>query len=91
MFEWDEAKSHLNQLKHGVDFARAVQIFRESYVEGKDPRFEKEVRYLAVGTARGQDYVVAFTWRGESRRVISAWRVGEKGKKRYEALLLGRH
>jgi uncharacterized protein len=91
MFEWDERKAAANFLKHGVEFSRAVQVFREDYVEGKDPRFEKESRYLAVGTARGKAYVVAFTWRAQNRRIISAWRIGEKGKRRYRALLLGRH
>jgi uncharacterized DUF497 family protein len=92
MFEWDDAKAAANMLKHGVDFARAVQIFRDAtYVEGQDRRSEKEDRWLAVGTARGESYVVAFVWRGESRRIISAWKVGEKSKKRYQTLLLGRH
>ncbi len=90
MFEWDASKRRANIAKHGVDFARAVQIFREDYVEGKDPRSTREeIRYLAVGTGRGQGYVVVFTWRGESRRIISAWPVGKKGKRRYQALLVG--
>ena len=90
MFEWDDAKWRANLAKHGVDFARAIQIFRGDYVEGKDPRgTREEARYLAVGKARGQNYVVAFTWRGEIRRIISALAVGEKGKRRYQALLLG--
>ena len=89
MFQWDEPKRAANLAKHGVDFFRAVQIFRGSYVEGKDPRFTLEERWLAVGEARGQSYVVAFVWRGPSRRIISAWPVGTKGRRRYQNILLG--
>jgi hypothetical protein len=28
-----------------------------------------------------------YTWRGENRRIISAWKVGDHGKRRYQALL----
>jgi len=92
MFEWDEAKRAANIRKHDVDFARAIQIFRDNdYVEGRDPRFKQESRWLAVGVTHSQGYVVAFTWRGENRRIISAWPVGEKGRRRYQELLLGRH
>lgn len=88
MFEWDEDKRRANIAKHGVDFARAVQIFRGHYVESQDPRFATEARWLATGEARGQNYVVAFTWRGEKRRIISAWEIGERGRRRYQAILL---
>lgn len=64
MFEWDEEKLRANLAKHGVDFSQAVRIFREDHVEGEDPRSDKEIRFLAVGEADGQGYVVAFVWRG---------------------------
>ena len=90
MYDWDERKRRANIAKHRVDFALVVEIFEGDYVEAKDPRgTREEARYLAVGTARGRNYVVAFTWRGEVRRIISAWTVGEKGKRRYQSLLLG--
>ena len=78
-FEWDEEKRRANLAKHGVDFALAAKIFREDHVEGQDLRGSRgEIRFLAVGQADRQAYVVAFTWRGETRRIISAWKIGEK-------------
>jgi uncharacterized protein len=26
-FEWDERKNQINRIKHGIDFADAIQIF----------------------------------------------------------------
>jgi hypothetical protein len=32
-------------------------------------------------------YLVVYTWRGEHRRLISAWKVGVHGKRRYQMIL----
>ena len=88
MYEWDEAKRRANRAKHRVDFALAAEILERDHVEGKDSRFHgPEPRYLAIGEFEGRDYVVIFTRRGESRRIISAWRVGPRSKRRYQAIL----
>ncbi len=84
MFEWDEAKRLANIAKHGVDFALVPEIFEGDYVESEDVRDSKgETRWRALGTFEGRYYVVAFTWRGENRRIISAWQVGERSWRRY--------
>jgi uncharacterized DUF497 family protein len=89
--EWDEAKRRANIAKHGVDFALIAEIFEGDYVEAQDSRFiVREPRYIALGEFEGKSYIVAYTWRGEERRFISAWEVGRRGKRRYQALFARR-
>ncbi len=87
-FEWDETKRLGNIAAHGVDFADAALIFAGPTVEAEDTRADYgEVRFRAVGEVVGEFFVVAYTWRGPSRRIISAWRVDDEGQRRYQALL----
>jgi hypothetical protein len=87
-FEWDEAKRLRNIKEHGVDFRLAARIFRDAVIEAKDQRGGfNEPRYRALGHVGDEYFVVAYTWRGENRRLISAWKVGPDGRKRYQALL----
>ena len=87
-FEWDEAKRRRNLDDHGVDFRLAALIFRDTVIEAEDRRGGYgEPRYRALGHVGGEYFVVAYTWRGDNRRLISAWKVGPDGRKRYQALL----
>jgi uncharacterized protein len=87
-FEWDEAKRRSNLAEHGVDFADAALIFRGPVLEAEDRRAEYGERRLRALGHVGDDYfLVAFTWRGENRRIISAWKVDDNGKRRYQATL----
>ena len=87
-FEWDEAKRLRNIEEHGVDFRLAARIFRDTVIEAKDRRGGYvEARYRALGHVGDEYFVVAYTWRGDNRRLISAWKVGPDGRKRYQALL----
>ncbi len=46
-FEWDEAKSEANRLKHGFDFAYAVRIF-----DGQVRRLVSRYRIISATPAR---------------------------------------
>jgi hypothetical protein len=87
-FEWDERKRLTNLEDHGVDFKDAALIFQGIVLEAEDKRSDyHEPRFRALGRV-GEDYfMVAFTWRGDARRIISAWRVDDEGKRRYETIL----
>lgn len=92
MFEWDEGKRLQNIEIHGVDFLDAVLIFENAVLEAVDRREDYgETRYRALGHAGDDYFMVAYTKRGENRRLISAWRVGENGKRRYQKVLAGRN
>jgi uncharacterized protein len=86
--EWDERKRRSNLLEHGVDFADAALIFLNPVLEAEDRRADYgEPRLRALGHVNDDYILVAFTWRGENRRIISAWKVDEDGKRRYQAIL----
>jgi uncharacterized protein len=86
-FEWDEGKRRENWERRKVDFLEAVAIFNDpEIIESVDTREEYgEERVQALGQASGTFYLVVYTWRGEARHVITAWKVGEHGKRRYQA------
>lgn len=86
--EWDEAKRRSNLEEHGVDFRDAALIFENPVLEAEDTRLDYgETRYRALGHADDDYFMVAFTWRGGNRRIISAWKVDDDGKRRYQAIL----
>jgi uncharacterized DUF497 family protein len=86
--EWDEGKRRSNLSEHGVDFADAALIFRNPVLEAEDRRAEYgERRLRALGHVSDDYFLVVFTWRGPNRRIISAWKVDENGKGRYQAIL----
>ena len=91
MFEWDENKRLENLEKHGVDFIRAAVIFDGPVIEDIDDREDyRETRYRALGHGGDEFFAVIYTWRDKSRRIISAWKAGENGKRKYQAILSGR-
>jgi uncharacterized DUF497 family protein len=87
-FEWGEGKQRQNPSEHGVDFADAALIFEGAVLEAVDDRADYgEIRYRALGRVDADHFMVVYTWRGENRRIISAWRVNRHGRQRYEAIL----
>jgi uncharacterized protein len=87
-FDWDEEKRQRNLAERGVDFADAAVIFEGDVLEAKDRRNRYgEVRYRALGRVGDDYFLVVYTWRGGNRRIISAWKVGSDGRRRYQAIL----
>lgn len=93
MFEWDEEKRQENWKTRHVDFLEAAAIFNDpEVIEAIDNRDDYgEERIQALGQVDGVFYLVAYTWRGPARHIITAWKVGEHGRKRYQAVLARRH
>ncbi len=89
--EWDEAKRATNLRDHSVDFEDAALIFAGPVIEAGGTRTDYgEPRLRAVGQVEGEFFMVAYTWRGQNRRIISAWRLNDDGRKRYETIFSGR-
>lgn len=86
-FEWDEEKAAANLRKHGVDFADAVLVFEDDLaLTLRDPDSEDEERFVTLGhDPYGRLLVVAYTWRGERIRPISARGAAAAERRRYEA------
>jgi uncharacterized protein len=74
VFEWDEAKSQDNLEKRGFDFEYAARIFQAGdRLEYEDRRHHYgERRMVAIGEIESEILFVVYTWRGTSRRIISA-------------------
>lgn len=87
--EWHEDKRRDNLRDHGVDFMDAALIFEnELIIEAIDTRENYgEERIQALGQVDNEYFLVVYTWRKEYRRLISAWKVNEDGKKRYQKVL----
>ena len=87
-FEWDERKREDNIRKHGIDFVDAALIFEGSTLEKTDTRRTYgETRWRALGQSGIMVLMVIYTLRGDTRRIISAWKVDDDGAKRYAKLL----
>jgi uncharacterized DUF497 family protein len=88
-FEWNEGKRLENYRRRGIDFILATQVFKDPdhRVLIDDRRDYGEERRLAIGTVEGHMLVVVHTIRGETCRLITAWRIGKNGQRRFEKLL----
>lgn len=83
-FEWDSAKNERNIHRHGIDFEFAKLIFAEATLERIDDRRDYgEVRWIAIGAVGGLEVTVVYTWRGQTRRLISARRSHSSERRAY--------
>jgi len=90
-FEWDEEKYRLNLNKHGVDFVDAILIFENDVLSAVDRRRDYgEVRVRSIGLVDDDCFVVVHTQRGNSLRLIGAWKGGTDERELYRAYVSGR-
>lgn len=71
--QWDKDKAAANLLKHGVEFLDAAGVLHDDRaIVFEDARHEDQ-RHVAIGMDHlGRVLVVAYTWRGDAARIISA-------------------
>jgi hypothetical protein len=87
-FDWDETKRLSNLEERGVDFKDAALIFEGPVIAKEDTRKDYgERRFRALGKVDDEYYLVAYILRESICWIISAWEVGENGKRRYEEIL----
>ena len=84
-FEWDPNKAITNIEKHGIDFADAVTVFDDlNAVTIDDPDYDEQ-RFITIAMdAFGRILAVAYTWRGDIIRLISARKAKKRERKQYE-------
>ncbi|HEY8064110.1 MAG TPA: BrnT family toxin [Methylosinus sp.] len=63
-------QAHRNVAKHGLDFAAARLLFDGRPTTARSPN-AAEARFVTVGRIDEKFYTIIWTWRGETRRVIS--------------------
>jgi uncharacterized DUF497 family protein len=84
-FEREPDKELANVEKHGFDFTTASLIWDGPVSEKIDDRGNYgETRIIATGQVNGVPLVVAYTPRGENRRIISARKANSREKSRFE-------
>jgi uncharacterized DUF497 family protein len=84
-FQWNAAKSAANEVKHGISFLQAAQIFRGPVLKTKDARHDYgEVRFVGLGIFDGELLSVVFTERDGDIRIISARRASKNERKKYK-------
>jgi uncharacterized DUF497 family protein len=82
--EFDPDKDAINQRKHGLSLADAQRMdLSISTVSLNTRRDYGEARYRAWGLIDGELYVLAFTPRGNTIRIISFRKANRREEKRY--------
>lgn len=89
-FQWDTDKSASNEIKHGISFLQAAQIFRGPILKIQDTRHDYgETRFIALGVFDGEVLRVVFTERDGDIRLISAWRASKHDREKYKGTQSG--
>ncbi|MFC5431122.1 BrnT family toxin [Paraburkholderia denitrificans] len=77
--EFDTGKRDRTLAERGLDFARAAEVFAGPTVTLQDTRQDYgEPRFITVGALDGRMEVLAWTQRGERRRIISMRKANER-------------
>jgi len=83
-FEFDPAKSMSNKEKHGIDFAEAQALWRDSMRVEVPARTTDEPRWLVIGQINGKHWSAVVTYRQERTRIISVRRSRDEEVAIYE-------
>jgi uncharacterized DUF497 family protein len=85
-YEWDRRKAAANLEKHDVDFADAALAPEDELaLTIRDPDSGTEERFITLAMDPfGRILAVAFTWRRERVRIISARKATRREKQKYE-------
>jgi len=83
-FEWDEGKSGLNNLKHGIDFEMAKRLWLdENRIEIHAPH-PIENRWITIAELNDKIWAAVYTLRKGKIRIISVRRARNKEEILYE-------
>jgi uncharacterized DUF497 family protein len=84
-FEWDERKRQEVIKTRDVDMFYAARIFRGLVLTRIDSRQDYgEVRLISLGMVGSECFVVVHTQRGDTTRLITAWRGGQDEQNAYQ-------
>jgi len=83
-FEFDDAKSRVNETKHGIDFVEAQALWLDEMRVEIPARTADEPRFVLVGRIGEKHWSAVFTYREERIRLISVRRSREEEVAIYE-------
>jgi hypothetical protein len=70
VYEWDPAKAKSNQEEHEVDFADAVQVFDNQYLNKEDTATVGDQVFVALGMDNlGRLLVMVYTYRKDKIKI----------------------
>ena len=84
LFEFDEAKSRSNKVKHGIDFVEAQDLWLDDLLVEIEARSDDEPRFVVIGMIDGRHYSAVITYRDDRIRLISVRRSREREVALYE-------
>ena len=76
-FEYDPVKSEANKQKHGIDFERAKELWRDANRAEFVARFSDESRLGLIAGLDDKLWTSIYTLRGDRARIISVRRARE--------------
>ncbi len=85
MFEFDETKSRINRVKHGVDFVIAQELWNDPNLLEVPAKTTDEVRFLLIGLIERRHWSAVVTYRDDKVRLISVRRSRPVEIKLYES------
>ena len=74
MFEFDQPKNESNAEKHGIDFVKAQELWRDSNLLEIPARTSDEPRFLVIGKIADKHWSAVVTYRHGKIRIISVRR-----------------
>ena len=88
-FQWDENKSASNEIKHGIDFELAKEVFDDPFHKSIALSKHEEHRWKVIGMIGGQSVIIVIhTYRTELGthycRIISARAASRKERNIYD-------
>ena len=87
--EFDAVKDAENQRRRGLPLQFAELLFDGPFIEEEDQRRDYgEPRFIATGPIDafgGRLFVVVYTWRGSTRRIISFRKANDREVRKYRA------
>lgn len=84
-YEWDDAKNQHNQIKHAISFELVYQAnWNLAHVVADAREGYNEVRYIAYVPINNRVHIIAYTMRGDNRRIISMRKANQREVRIYE-------
>jgi uncharacterized DUF497 family protein len=84
-FEYDDKKSQINKEKHNIDFVEAQKLWQDEEALVIPANIvDNEIRYALISKILTKCFVVIFTIREDTNRIISVRRCRKNEEKNYE-------
>ena len=85
-YQWDDSKSQLNLLKHGVSFSDSADFEWELALTFPDVRKDYgEDRFVSLAPMNGRLHAMVWTSRGDEIRIIGIRKANEREEVYYDS------